>query len=268
MATHSQNINALRNAVYGEEVRTSMIELFNEEYNYATKAISTGSAVTSTTSSTDGFLPGMLYLNISTFDLWQCNASGTGWQLLGNLKGGGAGGEGMYTRYDYSATRGIDTAIAELDALITSPGFYSGIIKAGSNYYWYISTIKESHTNRSIFWISNLKSAGSSNLNRDDILTMYYSVDNAQQGRIFKKQTVLTTATIETYSTTMLAGDRRAEIICPYDVTSEGTLTFMITTSVFGYNPSSISYNNEEGVLIVNFSTAATKETGVTIIIS
>lgn len=84
MATHAQNIDNLQNAVYGEEVRTSMIELFNEDYGLVKKAVGIGTDITGSTSSITGYYEGNLYINNSTMDIWQMD--GSGWTKVGNLK--------------------------------------------------------------------------------------------------------------------------------------------------------------------------------------
>lgn len=85
MATHSQNIQNLQDAVYGEQVRQSMIELFEEDYNLVSKGISIGTDISSGSSSTAGYYDGNVYLNTDTLDVWKL--IGTSWQLAGNLKG-------------------------------------------------------------------------------------------------------------------------------------------------------------------------------------
>ena len=71
MATHAQNIENLRNATYGEEVRGSMIELFEEDYTLVNKGISVGTDVTGGQSSTEGYSDGNVYINSSTLDIYK-----------------------------------------------------------------------------------------------------------------------------------------------------------------------------------------------------
>lgn len=85
MATHAQNIQNLENAVYGEQVRQSMIELFEEDYILVNKGIGIGTDVTSGASSTVGYSDGNVYINSATLDVWKL--TGTVWQKFGNLKG-------------------------------------------------------------------------------------------------------------------------------------------------------------------------------------
>ncbi|MBQ0141760.1 MAG: hypothetical protein KBT06_02995, partial [Prevotellaceae bacterium] len=83
MATHSQNISNLENAVYGEQVRRSMIELFEEDYALVKKAIGYGTDIDSPTSSIAGYYDGNLYINSDTHDIWEMD--GIGWHIVGNV---------------------------------------------------------------------------------------------------------------------------------------------------------------------------------------
>ncbi len=85
MATHQANIDNLRTATLGEQVRGSMIQLFEEDYNLVKRGINVGTAVTSASSSTAGYYDGNLYINSATLDVWECN--GSVWIRQGNLKG-------------------------------------------------------------------------------------------------------------------------------------------------------------------------------------
>lgn len=85
MATHSQNIDNLRNAVYGEQVRTSMIQLFEEDYALVKGGIGIGTDVSSASSPLGDYVDGNVYINSTTLDVFKCN--GTAWVKVGNLKG-------------------------------------------------------------------------------------------------------------------------------------------------------------------------------------
>ena len=85
MATHAQNIANLRNAVYGEQVRGSMIELFEEDYNLVKDGVGVGTAVSSSSSSTTGFSDGAVYINNSTWHLFKLE--GTAWADKGVIQG-------------------------------------------------------------------------------------------------------------------------------------------------------------------------------------
>lgn len=84
MATHAQNISNLENAVFGEQVRRSMVELFEEDYSLVKKAIGFGTDINSPTSSTVGYYDGNLYINSDTMDIWEMD--GYGWHIVGNVK--------------------------------------------------------------------------------------------------------------------------------------------------------------------------------------
>jgi len=85
MATHEQNIENLRSAVYGEQVRGSMIELFEEDYKLVKNGLGVGTDITSPSSSTEGYSDGNVYLNIETQDIWKLENEA--WAKKGNMKG-------------------------------------------------------------------------------------------------------------------------------------------------------------------------------------
>lgn len=85
MATHAQNIENLRNAVYGEQVRGSMIELFEEDYNLVKDGVGVGTDVSSETSPTTGFSDGAVYINNFTWHLFKLE--GTAWSDKGIIQG-------------------------------------------------------------------------------------------------------------------------------------------------------------------------------------
>lgn len=106
MADISTYLQAIMEAVYGEEVRGSIhdaIEIIND---VAEKVLTPGTAVTSTTSSSEGFFKDSLYLNTDTWDLWKCVGTNA-WTKLGNIKG--ATGKGI-SSIEKTGTAGlIDT---------------------------------------------------------------------------------------------------------------------------------------------------------------
>ena len=86
MADISTYLAAILSAVYGEDVRGSIhdaIEIIND---VSEVVLSTGTAVTSASSSSEGFYTDSLYLNTSTYELWKCTGTDT-WASLGVLKG-------------------------------------------------------------------------------------------------------------------------------------------------------------------------------------
>lgn len=85
MATHNANIENLRTATLGEQVRGSMIQLFEEDYNLVKRGITIGTDVTSASSATTGYYDGNVYINSSTLDIWKL--IGTVWTRQGNLRG-------------------------------------------------------------------------------------------------------------------------------------------------------------------------------------
>ena len=106
--------NALYNILhsrYGRDVRQSIhdgIYQINENANEAVqtaKAMGVGTDVSSPTASSTGYVAGNLYLNNSTWDLWQCIGTDS-WVNKGNIKGAtgvkGADGINYYIHIRYS----------------------------------------------------------------------------------------------------------------------------------------------------------------------
>lgn len=85
MATHAQNIANLRNATYGEQVRGSMIELFEEDYNLVKDGVGVGTVISSASDPTTGFSDGAVYINSNTWQLFKLE--GTAWSLKGTIQG-------------------------------------------------------------------------------------------------------------------------------------------------------------------------------------
>lgn len=86
MANIDVYLAAILSAVYGEDVRGSIhdaIEIIND---VSEVVLSTGTAVTGPTSSSEGFFTDSLYLNLDTYELWKCTGTNT-WQSQGILKG-------------------------------------------------------------------------------------------------------------------------------------------------------------------------------------
>ena len=96
---------------YGRDVRQSIhdgIYQINENANEAVqtaKAMGVGTDISSPTSSSTGYVAGNLYLNNSTWDLWQCIGTDS-WVNKGNIKGEtgvkGADGINYYIHIRYS----------------------------------------------------------------------------------------------------------------------------------------------------------------------
>ena len=85
MATHAQNIANLRNAVYGEQVRGSMIELFEEDYNLVKDGVGVGTAISSASDPITGFSDGAVYINNVSWHLFKLE--GTAWSDKGVIQG-------------------------------------------------------------------------------------------------------------------------------------------------------------------------------------
>jgi len=86
MANITAYLQAIMNAVYGEDVRGSIhdaIELIN---NVGEVVLTIGTDVTSPTSSSTGYFTDSLYINTDTCDLWKCTGTDT-WVLVGNIRG-------------------------------------------------------------------------------------------------------------------------------------------------------------------------------------
>lgn len=86
MADISVYLQAILDAVYGEQVRGSIhdaIEIINDAMEVS---ISAGTAISSASSSSAGFYDNSLYINTNTYDLWKCIGTNS-WSKLGNLRG-------------------------------------------------------------------------------------------------------------------------------------------------------------------------------------
>ena len=94
MANITAYLQAIMEAVYGEDVRGSIhdaIELIND---VGEVVLTVGTAVTGPTSSSTGFFEDSHYLNKNTWDLWKCTGTNS-WNLEGNIKG--ETGNGIYS---------------------------------------------------------------------------------------------------------------------------------------------------------------------------
>ena len=86
MADISAYLQAIMQAVYGEQVRGSIhdaIEIIND---VGEKVLSTGTAVIGPSSSSTGFFEDSLYLNTNTMELWKCVGTDS-WTSQGTFKG-------------------------------------------------------------------------------------------------------------------------------------------------------------------------------------
>ncbi|MBQ7588378.1 MAG: hypothetical protein IJT37_10195 [Lachnospiraceae bacterium] len=119
MADISQYLQAIESAVYGEDVRGAIHDAIEIMNLVGAKTLSTGTAVTSASSSVEGYYKDSLYYNTSTYDLWKC--TGTAWQNIGNLKGakGDKGDKG--DKGNTGTAAGFGTPTATVDANIGTP---------------------------------------------------------------------------------------------------------------------------------------------------
>ena len=166
MADISSYLQAILDAVYGEQVRGSIhdaIEIINEAMEVS---IDAGTAVSSSSSSSTGFFEGSLYINTTTYDLWKCVGTNS-WSLLGNVRGNGirdisktgeSGNVDIYTiTFDdgttepFTVTNGIDgangsiwykgTALTGTGTSITGfPGVINDFYLNSSTGYVYVCT--------------------------------------------------------------------------------------------------------------------------------
>lgn len=85
MADISTELQAIMDAVYGEDVRISIHDAIDLINKVGEVTLTLGTAVISPTSSITGFYEGSVYLNTQTYDVWRC--TGTAWSFMGNIKG-------------------------------------------------------------------------------------------------------------------------------------------------------------------------------------
>ena len=95
MADISTYLEAIMDAVYGEDVRSSIHDAIDIINKVGEVQLNLGTAVTSASSSTTGFYENSVYINTNTYDVWQC--TGAAWELKGNIKGatGATGADGV-----------------------------------------------------------------------------------------------------------------------------------------------------------------------------
>lgn len=86
MADISQYLQAILEAVYGEQVRGSIHDAIDIINQASEVSISAGTAVSEPSSSSTGFFVGSMYINTTTYDLWKCVGTDF-WQRLGNIRG-------------------------------------------------------------------------------------------------------------------------------------------------------------------------------------
>ena len=221
MANISSYLAAIMSAVYGEDVRGSIhdaIEIIND---VSEVVLSTGTAVTSSTSSSTGFYDGSFYINTNTMELWKCIGTDS-WQSQGTLKGADGNGIASITKtgtaglvdtytitYDdgntttFTVTNGEDgqngskwykgTAIAGTGTSITGfPGVKDDYYLNSSNGNVYVCTkTGGASVPDPAEWdyvMTLVGGGGGSSINVIDTLTSTSSTDalSANQGRVLK----------------------------------------------------------------------------------
>lgn len=95
MADISTELQAIMDAIYGEDVRSSIHDAIDLINKVGEVQLTLGTAVTSASSSVTGFYKDSVYINTSTYDVWRC--TGTAWENKGNIKGatGATGANGV-----------------------------------------------------------------------------------------------------------------------------------------------------------------------------
>lgn len=95
MADISTELQAIMDAVYGEDVRGAIHDAIDLINKVGEVTLTLGTAVTNASSSITGFYEDSVYINTNTYDVWQC--TGTAWALKGNIKGatGATGADGV-----------------------------------------------------------------------------------------------------------------------------------------------------------------------------
>ena len=106
MADISTELQAIMDAIYGEDVRSSIHDAIDIINKVGEVQLNLGTAVTSASSSTTGFYKDSIYINKTTYDVWQC--TGTAWELQGNIKGatGATGADGVSPAVTISSITG------------------------------------------------------------------------------------------------------------------------------------------------------------------
>ena len=134
MADISAYLQAILDAVYGEQVRGSIhdaIEVINDAMEVS---ISAGTAISSASSSSTGFFEDSLYINTNTYDLWKCIGTDS-WSNIGNLKG-----VGIASIAKTSTVGNVDTYTITFDDLSTETFTVTNGIDGTNGSTWYKGT--------------------------------------------------------------------------------------------------------------------------------
>jgi len=173
---------------YGSTVRQAIhdgIYQINENANEAVqtaKAMGVGTAISSSSSSSAGYVSGNLYLNSSTWDLWQCVGTNS-WQNKGNIKGAtgatGADGASNYIYIRYSANYdGTDFTVSPTASSKYMGVYYGASTTAPTNkqdYQW-TSYVGASGTSAYVFFMYSENADGSNFVTVPTANTKYIGV--------------------------------------------------------------------------------------------
>ena len=141
MADISTELQAIMDAIYGEDVRSSIHDAIDLINKVGEVQLTLGTAVTSASSSVTGFYKDSVYYNTSTYDVWKC--TGTAWALQGNLKGAtGATGNGISSISKTSTSGLVDT----YTITFTSGSSTTFTVKNGFSPYIEVNTIVGGHS--------------------------------------------------------------------------------------------------------------------------
>lgn len=125
MADISTELQAILDAVYGEDVRGSIHDAIEIVNAAGEKVLSIGTAVTSASSSTAGYYDTSLYINNSTWDVWKC--TGSAWALQGNIKGA-KGDTGQTGATGTAATIEVGSVTSGATPSVTNSGTSSAAV--------------------------------------------------------------------------------------------------------------------------------------------
>ena len=133
MADISKDLQQILDAIYGEEVRSSIyhaIELINK---ISENMITVGNEVTSEDSSTSGYFDESIYINNETWDIWECEEDSNSkyWRKKGNIKGG-EGSSLTATSEKTGKTTTVTIKNAETGAVVTTFQILDGADGGGS----------------------------------------------------------------------------------------------------------------------------------------
>lgn len=154
MADISRELQAILQAVYGEEVRGSIHDAIDKINKVNEVVLSSGTDITSPTSPVEGYYDDSFYFNTSTDDLWKC--TGTGWALQSNLRGSNISSiaktltEGLVDTYTVTLTNGTTTTFQ-----VTNGKSITGIAKGQSQGLVDNYTISYNDGTTSTFQVTN-----------------------------------------------------------------------------------------------------------------